>query len=416
VEAGATMKERMYGWRASKFFVGEDGGCSLADLAKKQLDKMAQVEAAEKARKMGPSTRKEFMEALVNRYGTIVAAWRQLLDDDGNGRISFGELCSALRKMPYQANFTRLWKELDDDGSGLVSLDELDEEAAVALKSFREHLLSKFDGLNAAWHQAFDTQKTKRIGKKHFLECCEAIGYGADNPDQAKDVYKVLIPMKGTKHLVIEDFETLLIGLPTRERDVVWGIKQEDQPKEVVKSEKRIEGIGATTLEAFKKHLIERYGTMVCAWRTSLDDDGNGRLSFGELCEACRKESFEGNIKKLWKELDDDDSGLISLDELDPESEQAIRQFREFLLNKFGNLEAAWNKGFDTKTIHRVNKADFVERCAEIEYGTEGSNKTLFKMLLPKKGKAFLVVDDFETLLIGLKTSEKQSAWNGIKT
>ena len=50
------------------------------------------------------------------------------------------------------------------------------------------------------------------------------------------------------------------------------------------------------------------------AWLTpqALDVSGDGNLSFQEFAQACRTQGFSGDVKKLWKELDDDDSGVRS--------------------------------------------------------------------------------------------------------
>ena len=73
-------------------------------------------------------------------------------------------------------------------------------------------------------------------------------------------------------------------------------------------------------------------------------------------------------MNKLWNELDKDSSGLISLDELDPDAEHALRGFREYLVEHFGGLEVAWHKGFDVKNIKRIDVDLFLERCSKIGY------------------------------------------------
>ena len=59
-------------------------------------------------------------------------------------------------------------------------------------------------------------------------------------------------------------------------------------------------------------------GTIYRAWRMGLDKSSRGCMSFMEFTSAARGVGYSGNIKKLWFELDDDNSGIISLEELDP--------------------------------------------------------------------------------------------------
>merc|ERR1719262_347396 len=60
---------------------------------------------------------------------------------------------------------------------------------------------------------------------------------------------------------------------------------------------------GALGKEGFRTYLIKKFGSVVAGWR-KLDADGNGHLSFGEFCQACRRMGFHGNLKLLWSQLD----------------------------------------------------------------------------------------------------------------
>ena len=59
-----------------------------------------------------------------------------------------------------------------------------------------------------------------------------------------------------------------------------------------------------------------KHGHLVRAWRRVLDLDGNGRLSRNEFFIAARDCGYQGNLKKLWDEMDEDGSGHIQLEEL----------------------------------------------------------------------------------------------------
>ena len=56
----------------------------------------------------------------------------------------------------------------------------------------------------------------------------------------------------------------------------------------------------------------------------------------------------------------------------------------------------------------------FVERCTKIGYVNR--LKHLFKLLLPERGKKHIFLDDFQTLLIGVPTSERDRLWYGTPT
>eukprot|EP00913_Durusdinium_trenchii_P014774 g13857.t1 len=56
------------------------------------------------------------------RYGSLVRAWRELLDPQGVGRVGQVKFCEAARLMGFERVFI-LWKVLDSDGSKFITLD-----------------------------------------------------------------------------------------------------------------------------------------------------------------------------------------------------------------------------------------------------------------------------------------------------
>merc|ERR1719316_1615439 len=77
--------------------------------------------------------------------------------------------------------------------------------------------------------------------------------------------------------------------------------------------------IGAHTFEEFKAVLQRKYGNLLRAWTMGLDSNGSGKLSFVEFCSSARAEGFAGNLKALWKEMDADGEGFVTLEEFAPD-------------------------------------------------------------------------------------------------
>eukprot|EP00927_Polykrikos_kofoidii_P060289 TRINITY_DN55302_c0_g1_i1.p1 TRINITY_DN55302_c0_g1~~TRINITY_DN55302_c0_g1_i1.p1 ORF type:complete len:295 (-),score=40.70 TRINITY_DN55302_c0_g1_i1:220-1041(-) len=78
------------------------------------------------------------------------------------------------------------------------------------------------------------------------------------------------------------------------------------------------ERLHADSVEELKKILMHKYGSLVAAWDTALDTDKSGQLSYSEFVAACRALGFNGSLKQVYRELDRDNSGSISVMELDP--------------------------------------------------------------------------------------------------
>mmetsp|Transcript_6319 Transcript_6319/g.15743 ORF Transcript_6319/g.15743 Transcript_6319/m.15743 type:complete len:249 (+) Transcript_6319:19-765(+) len=78
------------------------------------------------------------------------------------------------------------------------------------------------------------------------------------------------------------------------------------------------EGLEADSVDELKRILVEMYGSVYTAWNEALDKDGSGQLSYPEFVAACREVGFSGSLKRVYQELDKDNSGVISINELDP--------------------------------------------------------------------------------------------------
>merc|ERR1711953_340508 len=96
---------------------------------------------------------------------------------------------------------------------------------------------------------------------------------------------------------------------------------------------------GAQDVPGLKKMLVKKFGTLAAAWKNALDLDGNGRLSFGEFCEACRRLGFQGHLKEIWHELHGEQTSIVGTfvyfhQIVGEEADRELKQFRTFLNEK----------------------------------------------------------------------------------
>ena len=79
-------------------------------------------------------------------------AWRNGLDLDGNGRISYHEFCKAARAVGYEASLRQLWNDLNDnDDKAFITLDELDQPTFERINYFKDLITNTFSSFGEAW-------------------------------------------------------------------------------------------------------------------------------------------------------------------------------------------------------------------------------------------------------------------------
>merc|ERR1719421_1527418 len=78
-------------------------------------------------------------------------------------------------------------------------------------------------------------------------------------------------------------------------------------------------------MASFMKCLKDKHGgSLIKAWKESLDTDKSGRLGKEELVEAMAKMGWDGDAARVYGLLDYDKSGFISLEEIDIKAAQAM--------------------------------------------------------------------------------------------
>ncbi|CAD7940242.1 unnamed protein product [Amoebophrya sp. A25] len=262
--------------------------------------KKAQVE-------MGARDAPSFLKLLVRRFGTIMRAWRNGLDMDGNGRISYFEFCKAARAIGYESSLRQLWNELNDnDDKAFITLDELDRETFDRINYFNDLLTAKYSSLLDAW-RSFDSEKQQQIYEKRFREVLTTkLGFD-ENRFSIEKLYKDL-DYDGNGFLTIDDWMFLKKWVTTEDLRM---------------------------LEDFRKALQRQHFKPADAFHKIFDVNGNGSIDPKEFVDGCKKlkllsssssssnsaggngapRSLSFNPRRVFEVLDADESGEISVSE-----------------------------------------------------------------------------------------------------
>merc|ERR1711879_93112 len=132
-----------------------------------------------------------------------------------------------------------------------------------------------------------------------------------------------------------------------------------------------------------------KYGNLIRAFRLGLDTDGNGELTKCEFGPAVRAEGFEGNLRRLWSELDIGSTGKIQMHAWTPEESPILREFQEYLVGNYETAETAWLAMCKYKQTY-LKLGHFVEACKHI--GFEGNAAAVHDFLRGDPGASKFVV------------------------
>eukprot|EP00439_Symbiodinium_sp_Y106_P044356 s4081_g5.t1 len=153
-------------------------------------------------------------------------------------------------------------------------------------------------------------------------------------------------------------------------------------------------------VQDFLKLLRRKCGSVVRAWRVALDKDGGSELEFCEFVSAVRQMgSGSGqNARSLWFNLDVDQSGTLSLYDLDPIAAHALDKFRYLCTSRYGSINAAFEQLLDTSKSGVVTLENFIEAVRD-PFGYEPAvAEELFNWLRSRPGTLFLRKSDLHFL------------------
>jgi len=387
--------------------------------------------------RLGLHTVGGFKVALVNRCGSLLSAWRQSLDLDGNARLTFGEFTQALYKLGFHGDVKGLWRQLDVKGMGYIVFGDLDKDTDDALTELRVKLCKKYGNMLLAWMKGLDIKGTNVVEEKTFVSCCESIGFSGD----ARQLFLKMRPEAGRSFLTLKDFDTKAYNAlhrgdfrmlsesefdmrenQKRPLDMTFHERQEAgffyQVRRAWDAAKQAEFAKACRLanepdhemgsnEAFQSLLSRKYGSIISAWRNCLDPDHNGKLTFNEFCQAVRWLGYTGSLKTLWTLYDRDGKGYVLLKDLDPEADDHVSSLLALLTERFGDLDSAWKYGFNKDPHDSIDEAELKKACDELGYQRDVHK--LMKCLQPLPGRQLITIWDLDPVCSKRRAQGKDS-------
>lgn len=321
-------------------------------------------------------TRVEFRRLLINRFASVAGAWKAL-DINRDGKLSFFEFMRACQTLGVSQKSRSTWAALDLDRSGFISLAEVDPQLVEMLGSLALTIWSIFGTVESAWKHCFNTRGALRITADEFVQACQDIGYKGP----ARDAFDELSTDKASTGITRDEFGFLHQWISNGQPDKVGsadGVSRWAQEVKPWLPPVKVKKVKALAQE-FRELLLKQYGDFVRAWRQGLDRDRNGHMDYQEFTRAVKDVGFAGNPRDLWKELDANGNGTVSLWEVDMPTAELIKEFADCAKASFGSWENAWKRVFDTRFDDRVKLDVFREGCTAMGY--TGSAEQIFALL-----------------------------------
>eukprot|EP00928_Gymnodinium_smaydae_P008453 TRINITY_DN13081_c2_g5_i1.p1 TRINITY_DN13081_c2_g5~~TRINITY_DN13081_c2_g5_i1.p1 ORF type:complete len:778 (-),score=191.98 TRINITY_DN13081_c2_g5_i1:19-2352(-) len=308
------------------------------------------IHHAKERRKMAHELQ-DFKQHLRRRHHTCLRAWRRALDADGTMTVQKPELFKAAKDMHWHGDVRLLWKSLDKDGSGLTSLQELDLKSAEQLAKFKSFVDERFGGATAAFH-AMDVHRKGKLKASEFITACKNHGFA----HMSKAFFHGL-DWEGRKYVTFESLSFL----------DSWKCPSylTCKPNE-------------SAALNFKERLIQEYDCYVRAWKHLLDRDNSNRVAWEEFEAAAKRVGSVEDIPGAWRFFDDDISGFITLNEIDPNSFAILQVFKLWVDEVFGGARAAFAV-LDENNAGQLTQWEFRKMCSS--YGFQGNAVQVFQVL-----------------------------------
>eukprot|EP00927_Polykrikos_kofoidii_P077859 TRINITY_DN74763_c0_g1_i1.p1 TRINITY_DN74763_c0_g1~~TRINITY_DN74763_c0_g1_i1.p1 ORF type:complete len:674 (+),score=111.89 TRINITY_DN74763_c0_g1_i1:69-2090(+) len=312
----------------------------------------------------------EFRRTLIERYGSVVKAWRRVLDPKSLGRLFFSELVEALTRVSWHGDAAQLWSDLIrrsgiPGGRGDVGLHELSPSDHAVLQAFHDWVVPEFGGPIEMFQSVVACTSKATVTLQEFKAACAKRGGDTFDP---VIIFNETLDMDGVGSASHRDFASMERNALKRETiihpefamDLEAGKAslRQRQARERVQKEAQ-----QATLREFRGNVrAVSGGSFVRGWRRLLDVTGNLAVSKVELLKGCRKIGFHGDPVLLWKTMDINDEGVVLLLHADVRMATVLAVFKKWAHETYGCSVAALEQlaAVARRRSPRWNVEDFV--------------------------------------------------------
>lgn len=322
--------------------------------------------------------RARFMEFLKNKYGTVLRAWQNGIDEDGDEKLTFSKFSGALQRMGWKTQLMTLWNALQN-GKARLTLSDIEPQGANALDMMETFFMAKgYDYLEEAWN-VLDVNKNGQISLEEFATAMTRLGW-RETMMKFSTLFDY-IALDGCSTFTMDDFH-YIVALPRKYKVPI---------QKLVLPQRKM--VTLVQLAAFRKKLLNKFGNLIIAWN-HMNPTGSTLVSFDCFTNFCQSQGTYDNIPLLWDSLDVDRKGNISIQDFAPEDSQSMKYFRDLVVAFFGTQDRWWVRTMASKVEERSSVKAFCESCHRMGIKREAAVKIL--RALGVKDLSVIGIEDFD--------------------
>mmetsp|Transcript_10837 Transcript_10837/g.25950 ORF Transcript_10837/g.25950 Transcript_10837/m.25950 type:complete len:593 (+) Transcript_10837:1-1779(+) len=314
-----------------------------------------------------------FLAFMTHRYGSFSRGWRKDVapDEVGVGPVLQSDFFHAMRNIGYTGQLLSLWKELtrEKESCWLADLDQklsrgLDQLASGMYKVYRRGTQQAWEDIPKAW--------MTRMNFEEFLTWMndQAVSRSRGFAVSSRTLFDVL-DIQGSGTVTLKEFrfldhwahKRLKKPLPPEEVPLPPPppLSPKSEPRSPAKTTKSPRKRGIKDFRVYLERLFGGPGGAGRAWRTALDVKGMGAVSVGDFGSGCRAVGWQHDHVEMWKLLKTAGGGLVKLRALDPQTAEAIDEFKDEACSRSRGVMDFWSEVMDPGGVGAVSRTEFLK-------------------------------------------------------
>jgi hypothetical protein len=258
----------------------------------------------QKEEKLNDDLLTAFRDELCRQYGSVLTAWRRVLDPDGDGELLFREFVEALVRLHWKSNTGELWNafvtkararavarggEMQSDMS--IGLGEISPEDEAYVREVVVWMEEAFGGAIEMFNSITDSKPNASVTFQQFEYACRLHGFRGD----VEKIFRELLDVWSVGYIAMPDIAYLETSAFKRncalDPAFIVGLAsaKEETAKERRRRQHQRETRETAVIEFKEKLRAAHRGSLIRGWRRCLDLHGNLVVSRIGLLKACKK-------------------------------------------------------------------------------------------------------------------------------